>query len=246
MVKATGVTCVVLAGGLATRMRPITETIPKSLIPINGRPFVKIQLEWLSKQLVTDVIFSIGYKGTMIQDVVGDGTEFGLRVVYVDEGELLRGTGGALKFCFKQGVLPEKFFVLYGDSFLPISFPEVWTSFDRQEKPALMTVFENSGKWDKSNVCFEDEKIVLYDKHQKVKTHLRMNHIDYGLSILSRPIVEDWLPEPVLGEKTDLAEVFHTLSQRGLLAGYEVKERFYEIGSLKGLSDFEKWDRENR
>ncbi|HSR06922.1 MAG TPA: sugar phosphate nucleotidyltransferase, partial [Bryobacteraceae bacterium] len=105
--------CLVLAGGLGTRMRPSTETIPKSMLTAAGKPFVAYQLEWLASEGVTDVIYSIGYRGGAIRDYVGDGSRWGIRALFVDEGERLLGTAGALRLAFDHGVLDPTFAVLY-------------------------------------------------------------------------------------------------------------------------------------
>ena len=149
------VQCVILAGGLATRMRPLTDVMPKALLSVAGRPFVDHQLEHLARHGVTDVVLSIGHRGDMLRDHVGDGARFGLRVAYVDEGADLRGTAGALRLALSRGALAEAFLVTYGDAFLPIDFGAVFEAFRRAGQPALMTVFRNEGRWDTSNVVFE-------------------------------------------------------------------------------------------
>jgi NDP-sugar pyrophosphorylase family protein len=242
--------CVILAGGLATRMRPLTETIPKALIPVGGVPFIDHQLTWLAAHGVTGVVLSIGYRGDMLRDHVGDGGRFGLEVRVVDEGTSLRGTAGALRLALDRGVLDEAFLVTYGDSFLPIDFADVWRHFraGAAAAPALMTVFRNSGRWDTSNVIYRAGRVELYDKHHATRPAADFDYIDYGLSAMKRSVIEQLVPAPrpptTPGEpadRPDLAELFHALSRRGELAGYEVSERFFEIGSPAGLEDFERW-----
>ena len=237
------VQCVILAGGLATRMRPLTDVRPKALLPVAGRPFIDHQLEWLARHGVTHVVLSIGYKGGMLRDHVGDGAHFGLAVAYVDEGENLRGTAGALRLALARGVLEEAFLVTYGDSFLPIDFGAVFRAFRAAGQPALMTVFRNEGRWDTSNVIYEISsgdagRVVLYDKRRQTRPAADFAYIDYGLLALERRIVEDEVPAE---GKADLAEVFHALSLRSRLAGFEVHERFHEIGSPEGLEEIETW-----
>jgi NDP-sugar pyrophosphorylase family protein len=227
--------CVILAGGLATRMRPLTEKIPKALIPIQAdKPFAEYQLKWLAGHGVTDVVFSIGYKGEMIRDAIGDGSRFGLKIVYVDEGSELKGTAGALRKAYDQGVLDNNFLVTYGDSFLPVDFGAIFETFKKTGLPALMAVFRNEEKFDTSNVCYEVGRVTLYDKWIKEKP-TAMKYIDYGLSAFSQDLI---VREVKAGEKADLADLFHRLSAQGKLAGYEVTQRFYEIGSPAGLADF--------
>ncbi|HXI59767.1 MAG TPA: sugar phosphate nucleotidyltransferase [Polyangia bacterium] len=230
--------CVILAGGLATRMRPLTETIPKALITVGNVPFIDHQLDWLSSHGVTDVVLSIGYRGRMLADHVGDGGRWGLRVLVVDEGEQLQGTAGALRFADQQGVLEPAFLVTYGDSFLPVDFAAVWARFQACGQRALMTVFRNDGQWDKSNAIFQDEMVVLYDKAHATRPAQAFSYIDYGLLALDREVVRAKVPS---AGKADLAELLHGLSVAGQLAGLEVHERFYEIGSPAGLEDFSRW-----
>jgi NDP-sugar pyrophosphorylase family protein len=232
------VQCLILAGGLATRMRPLTETIPKALIPIAGRPFIDHQLDWLAAHGVTDVVLSVGYLGEALGAHVGDGAAFGLRVRTIDEGPNLRGTAGAVRLAFDEGALEERFLVTYGDSFLPIDFAAVFDAFTASGAPALMTVFRNQGRWDTSNVIFDGRMVNLYDKQRRTRPAAEFAFIDYGLSALERRVVAAEVPA---GAKADLADLFHALSRRGELAGYESPERFYEIGSPAGLEDFAQW-----
>lgn len=220
----------ILAGGLATRLRPITKTIPKALVEVAGEPFICRQLEYLHAQGIRRVVLCIGYLGEMIEAVVGDGSRFGLEVLYSMDGPVLLGTGGALKQALP--LLGEQFFVLYGDSFLPIDFGAVELAFLESKKAALMTVLENGDRWDKSNVLFRDGELVEYNKHAP---RPEMEFIDYGLGVLSNRVLEVY----PAGQAFDLAEVYHALSLRGQLAGYEMKERFYEIGSHDGLKEAE-------
>jgi NDP-sugar pyrophosphorylase family protein len=229
--------CVILAGGLGTRMRPRTETVPKSLLEVCGRPFVDHQLAWLAAHGVDDVVLSIGHLGEQIEQHVGDGARFGLGVRYVNEGPSLRGTAGALRLAADRGVLADEFLLTYGDSYLPIDFAAVADAFRRSGRPALMTVFHNEGRWDTSNVVFEPAsgRIVLYDKSRTRRPASEYRYIDYGLSALRRVVLDQVPPET----KYDLADVFRPLSERDELAGYLVTERFYEIGSPEGLADLE-------
>ncbi len=230
--------CVILAGGLGTRMRPLTETVPKSLLPVLGRAFIEHQLEWLSSHGARDIVLSIGHLGEKLEAHVGDGARLGVRVRYVSEGSALRGTAGALRLAYDQGVLDEEFLLTYGDSYLPVDCVAIVEAFRRSGKPALMTVFENDGRWDTSNVVFDPDAglITLYDKQRTLRPASDYRYIDYGISALRRSVIEHEVPS---GVRHDLADVFRPLSQRGDLAGMEVKQRFYEIGSPAGLADLE-------
>jgi N-acetyl-alpha-D-muramate 1-phosphate uridylyltransferase len=218
----------ILAGGLATRLKPITETIPKALVDVAGRPFILRQLAYLRDQGVGRVVLCVGYLGEQIRDVVGDGAACGLAVSYSQDWPNLLGTGGALKKALP--LLDSQFLVLYGDSYLPIDFNAVEQDFIASGKPALMTVQRNADQWDKSNVLFSNHAIVEYNKRAPTAA---MKHIDYGLGAISAQVLAD----EDTAEAFDLADVYHRLSVAGQLAGYEVQERFYEIGSHKGLAE---------
>jgi NDP-sugar pyrophosphorylase family protein len=228
----------IVAGGLATRLHPITKTIPKSLVDVAGKPFIIRQLTYLRRQGITRVVLCLGYLGEQVEAVVGDGSAFGLGVGYSWDGPRLLGTGGALKQALP--LLGEQFFVFYGDSYLPIDFQAVERDFLASHKPALMTVLKNHSKWDKSNVLYCDGCITEYNK---LTPGPKMAHIDYGLGVLSSSVLES-VPA---NEPFDLAEIYYKLSRQGLLAAHEVFVRFYEIGSQKGLNDtIEYFKREGR
>jgi D-sedoheptulose 7-phosphate isomerase len=224
---------VILAGGLATRMRPATEKIPKALLELAGRPFIAWQLELLREKGVTQAVVCAGYLGNMIQDYAGDGSKFGVAVSYSFDGDKLLGTGGAVKKAMP--LLPSgPFFIMYGDSYLDTDFRAVYDFFLRSGKKSLMTVFHNCNSFDKSNIIFRDGIIVKYDKKD---VSAEMEHVDYGLGLV-RPDVFDGRPD---NEPFDLASLYGDLVRRGETAGFEIKERFYETGSFKGLEETEKY-----
>jgi len=219
----------ILAGGLATRLRPITEKIPKSLVPVAGKPFLAHQLELLRSRGICRAVLCIGYLGEMIQRDFGN-EAFGVKLDYSFDGSKLLGTGGAIKRALP--LLGEEFFVLYGDSYLPIDYAKVAEFFHRSGKSGLMTVYRNEGKYDTSNVVFAGGEIKVYDKKTKLP---EMRHIDYGLSLFKSSVFDAYAADQVF----DLAEVIGRLVREKQLAGFEVKERFYEIGSPVGLAELE-------
>jgi NDP-sugar pyrophosphorylase family protein len=224
--------CVILAGGVATRLGTQAGDLPKTLVPLAGRPFADHQLTWLAEQGVGQVVYCIGYRGDQIRAYVGDGGRWGLEVTYVDEGSDLRGTGGALRLAHDAEVLAESYAVLYGDSYLRVDLPRVHEAFRASGRPALMTVLRNQGTWGRSNADFDGEFVTRYSK-----TEADFEWIDYGVSILTRDIAGE-IPRD---EPADLADLFARLSGEGRLAGYEVDERFYEIGSPEGLAELERF-----
>jgi NDP-sugar pyrophosphorylase family protein len=220
----------ILAGGLATRLRPVTEKIPKSLLPVAGKPFLAHQIELLQSRGIHRAVLCLGHLGEMIQREFGDGSEFGVQLDYSFDGPKLLGTGGAIKRALP--LLGDEFFVLYGDSYLPVDYRPIAEFFRRSGKLGCMTVYRNEGRYDTSNVVFRDGEIAVYDKKNRSP---EMRHIDYGLSLFKAAAFEPYSA----GRPFDMAEVMGKLVREKQLAGYEVRERFYEIGSPAGLAELE-------
>jgi NDP-sugar pyrophosphorylase family protein len=215
----------ILAGGLATRLRPLTDTIPKSLVPVQGEPFLAHQLRLLRDKGVKRVVLCVGHLGYMIQAFAGDGRAFGLTADYSWDGPAALGTAGAIRNALAR--LGDAFFVLYGDSYLACDYHAVEQAFFASGKPALMTVFRNQGQWDRSNLEFHEGRIVAYDKRRPTP---RMQHIDYGLGVFRRSVFASLPSGP-----RDLAAVYQDLAARGELAALEMADRFYEAGSFEGI-----------
>lgn len=215
-----------LAGGLATRLGSLTARLPKSLVFVAGEPFIAHQLRLLARQEVCDIVICCGHFGEQIESFVGDGSRFGCRVRYSYDGPEPLGTGGAI---FKAlPLLGSRFWIMYGDSYLTTPFAPVLSTFEMSDLPALMTVFANDNRWDVSNVQLDAGRIIRYDKRT---VHHDMHHIDYGLSLCGDELFREWSGNPIF----DLSALQSQLAQRGLLAGYEVGECFFEIGSFSGL-----------
>lgn len=221
----------ILAGGLATRLRPLTEKVPKLLLEVAGEPFFNHQLRLLRKSGLTRIVLCVGYLGETIVERYGDGSAWGVQLDYSFDGEKLLGTGGALIRALPK--LGDSFYVLYGDSYLPIDYLAVGRTFRASGKLGLMTVYENCEAYDASNVWFESDTIKLYSKKEKVP---QMRHIDYGLGVFRAAAFAGYPGDAVV----DLSTVQTDLVQRGELAGYEMRERFYEIGSTAGLRELDK------
>jgi N-acetyl-alpha-D-muramate 1-phosphate uridylyltransferase len=222
----------ILAGGLATRLHPITEKVPKSLLPIAGRPFICWQLGLLAQQGIDEVVMCVGHLGSKIQAAVGDGSDFGVTVRYSSDGDTLLGTGGALRRALPM--LGAAFFVLYGDSYLRCSFAAVRAAYEASAALGLMTVLCNQDRWEKSNVLYREGRVAEYDKRSP---RPGMRHIDYGLSILSAQALEETPAHAAF----DLADLYCELASRGELAAMTVNERYYEVGSVAGIEATESY-----
>ena len=217
----------ILAGGRATRLGPLARDVPKALIDIDGQPFAVRQLQLLSAHGLTDIVFLVGHLGDMIRDTVGDGSRWGVRVRYVFDGPRLLGTGGGVRQALPK--LGDAFFVMYGDSYLECDYAAVERAFAQSGKAGLMTVYRNDNQFDRSNVRLDDGRIAEYDKRNPTAD---MHHIDYGLGIFRASAFAD----REVGDAFDLADVYRDLLVKGDLAGFEVPDRFYEIGSAEGLA----------
>ncbi|HTZ60826.1 MAG TPA: nucleotidyltransferase family protein [Acidobacteriaceae bacterium] len=236
MARKISIPVAILAGGLATRLRPVTETVPKVLLEVAGKPFLEHQLAQLREQGVEEVVLCVGYLGEMIRERYGDGRCQGVRISYSFDGPKLLGTGGAIRNALP--LLGEAFFVMYGDSYLRIDFGEVESAFRHSAKPGLMTIYHNRGLWDVSNVCYGNGTIERYDKALRDP---KMQHIDYGLSVFKSEVFAEYPADTVL----DLAQVMRALVDRGQMAGFEAKERFYEIGSPEGWRELDQFLQSN-
>ena len=209
-------------------MRPLTNPLPKALLEVAGEPFLAHQLRLFARQGIANVKLLVGYRWEQIRAFAGDGSRFGVRVDYIVDGPKLFGTGGAVRRALDR--LGPEFLVTYGDAWLDTPYGAVIEAFHASGLPAMMCVFRNENRWDMSNVVFENGVIRLYSKTRRLS---EMRHIDWGLGMLkaavlaTRPIDEPW----------DLSELYEELSVAGRLAGYEVAQRFYEIGSLAGLTE---------
>ncbi len=222
----------ILAGGLATRLRPLTETIPKAMLDVNGSPFIAHQLKLLAAAGMGQVVICAGHLGEMIRDYVGDGAQFGLQASYCFDGPKLLGTAGALRKALP--LLGPRFHVVYGDSYLPCDYRAIQNAFIQSGRSGLMTVYCNDGQYDTSNVEYADGAIIAYDKKNRTPA---MRHIDYGLGLLRAEAFEQ-VPD---GAHFDLADLYAGLLAAGQLAAYEVPERFYEVGSMAGLEEFRRF-----
>jgi len=218
----------ILAGGLATRLRPLTVSIPKSMIQVAGEPFIAHQLRMLVRNGIREVVILCGFLGEQIVEFVGDGRAFGCNVRYCFDGETRLGTGGAIRNALP--LLGDTFLTIYGDSYCATDYQAIYDAFLASGKLGLMTVFRNENLWDKSNVEFSDGQILRYDKEIQSP---EMHYIDYGINAFSADAFA------AIGKESafDLATLQMELLRQQSLAGFQVFERFYEVGSHQGLAE---------
>lgn len=224
---------VILAGGLGTRIRSVSGGLPKSLVPVGGRPFLEHQFDLLARGGFREALLCIGHLGERIRRHVGDGSRFGLRVAYSKDppGRPL-GTGGALVRALPR--LRDEFLVLYGDSYLQADTAAFAAAFRSSGAPAMMAVYRNRNRWDRSNVRIRRGRVVSYDKQAPAGS---AEWIDYGLLALRREVLLAHRRDPA---PLDLAPVLAGLAARGELAAWIARRRFYEIGRPEGLEALER------
>ena len=221
---------VILAGGLGTRLRPLTETVPKALIPVRGRPFVDYQLDLLKMSGIDDFVFCVGHLGEKIQKHLGDGSALHCNIRYSYDGPHLLGPAGALKRAEK--LLQNRFFVTYGDAYLRAPYDEIMEALGSSEKLAVMSVYRNKNKFGKSDVVVKGGAVVLYDKKNRVEG---MDWINYGVTALRKEALALIPAEEFYDEEA----FYGSLIKRKELLAFEVKERFYEVGTPASLFEFE-------
>jgi N-acetyl-alpha-D-muramate 1-phosphate uridylyltransferase len=224
----------ILAGGLGTRLGQVVADTPKPLLEVAGEPFLRHQLRLLSAHGASRVVICVGYRGELIEAVLGDGSDLGLEVRYVYDGPTLRGTAGAVRGALDM--LGDAFLVLYGDTYLRLDYAAAQRAFEASGCPALMTVLRNEGRWDTSNVVLRGERVAIYDKARPTPD---MAWIDYGLGAMHASALE-----AADADEPDLACVYHELAARGELAAYVATERFYEIGTPAALAETDAFLRE--
>ena len=220
---------VILAGGLGTRLRPLTSEVPKALIPIGGKPFLHHQIDLLKRRGIRDIVLCVGHLGDRVKDYFGDGRWLGVRIKYSEEESQLLGTAGAIKNA--EPLLSDEFFLMYGDSYLMIDYREVMRYFRRFDRLGLMVVWRNVDRFERSNVMVEGNLVTAYNKDQKSPD---MVYINYGLSVLRKEALA-FIPA---GRPFSQEDFYQILIDQGELLTFEVEQRFYEIGSPKGLEEF--------
>jgi MurNAc alpha-1-phosphate uridylyltransferase len=219
----------ILAGGMATRLFPLTQELPKSMLEISGKPFIHWQLNLLSNSGVKEVVLCLGTMAPIIQDYVGDGSNYGLKIQYSFDGDTALGTAGAIKRALP--LLGDHFGIIYGDSYLTLDYKAVMDFYANAHVSAVMTVYRNENKHDKSNVEYRNHQIIEYSKFLQ---RAEMNYIDYGFSIFNKDVFSK-VPSQTF---VDMYEIIETLVKYRDISGYEVSQRFYEIGSFLGIKDF--------
>jgi len=226
---------VILAGGLGTRLKPLTEKTAKVMVPVNGKPFLRHLLELLKRQGISDIILCIGYLGEQIRDVFGDGESLGVTIRYGEEKERLLGTGGALKQA--QSLLDDYCLLINGDTYLPIDYNEVERAFLQRGRKALMVVYDNREDTGvTNNVALNNDLLVVrYDKEGR---NTDLKYVESGALVLRR----EALDLIQAGRAVSLEKgLYPALLQQGQIAAYVTGQRFFDIGTPEQKRVFEQF-----
>jgi N-acetyl-alpha-D-muramate 1-phosphate uridylyltransferase len=224
--------CIILAGGLGTRLGSRTVDKPKAMVAVAGEPFLRHQLRQLQNGGVNDVVICIGYRGLLIEDEIARHCPLGMSVRCISDGDRLRGTAGAIRRVVERGYTDERFMVLHGDSYILANLADVWRSFDSTNYLGLMTVWRGDVLED-CNAGVRDGKVMVFRRGESHSNHPSMNHVDCGLGVVEADTLLDLVPP---GVPYDLADMYESLAAQGRLQAYELDERFHEIGSATGLA----------
>ena len=216
---------VILCGGLATRLDDLAKNIPKSMIELEGKPFLEYQIENLKKHSIKDIVLCVGHLSEKIESYFGDGTQFGVNIKYSHDGDKPLGPIGAVKNA--EDLLDDVFFIMYGDSYLSVDFQRAYSFFTQNNKLGLMVVYKNHDKYYKSNLTVENNMVVGYGENDTI-------YIDYGASILRKESLNT-VPRNTM---YSTGEFFSDLIKKHELLAFEAEKRFYHIGNLEALEEF--------
>jgi len=219
----------IICGGLATRLKKVSKTVPKSMIEINGKPFLQYQIEMLKKQKIKDIVLCVGHLSEKIESYFGNGSKFGVNIKYSYDKDKLLGPIGAVKNA--ESLLEDEFFIMYGDSYIFVDFKKVYEFYKKQQKLACMVVYKNENKYDKSNLAVEKNMVVAHKDDSKGHD---IDYIDYGTSILNKKSL-DFIPK---NEFFSTEKFFKILILKNELLAYVVKKRFYHIGTPEALEEY--------
>ena len=221
----------VLCGGFGTRLYPVTKYLPKSLYPINGKPFIDYQLERLKSGGFNHIVLLVSNFGNEIREYVGDGERYGLNIEYSFDDA--KGTFPAIKKAFK--FLDYNSFLTYGDSYLNADFEDIQKSYEKQNKPFLLTIYKNNDEeLHQNNIFYTNNEITLYSPYGY---NGNKEYVDYGISIFNKNYLDKF--DEIC--YTNTSDLYNYIITKNNLASYTVKEKFYEIGSLRGIQDFTKY-----
>ncbi len=226
---------VILAGGLGTRLRPLTDDRPKSMVEVLGKPFLQRQIELLSAQGLTRFLLLVGHQADQIVSYFGDGASLGVEIAYSFDGSTPLGTGGALVKAAAR--LESWFLVLDGDSFLPIDFHAPIARFQQLRPLALMTVYRNANRYVPSNVAIRRGRVVTYDRTQGDYVYIHA-----GLTIFQRKVLEMFPADRFML----MDEIYQRLVAGHDLGCFVLRRRFYEMGSFDGMADLERYLRNHQ
>ena len=220
---------VILAGGKGTRLRPLTTSLPKSMIPIAGKPFLDYEIKLLKRAGIVDFVICVGYKGELIRSHFGDGRSLGVKIRYSDDGDMLLGTAGSLKNA--EALLADGFFITFGDAYPILDYDAAWKLFRSTGKLAMMVVLKNANVYGRSNTVVQNGQVTFYSKKESAPA---MEYIEFGVTFMNKQALQMLTGDYPI----DLEMLYRKIIGNNQMAALELKQRIYDIGSPEGLRDF--------
>jgi NDP-sugar pyrophosphorylase family protein len=221
----------ILAGGLGTRLRPVTKATPKAMVLVDGRPFLEYEVALLKSEGIRDFVMCVGYLGDAIVGHFGDGSSFGVSIAYSRDGPRLLGPAGALRRA--EPLLGDAFFVTYGDAYLRAPYSAMMGELLKSGRLGLMAVYKNENRHGTSDIAIRGGKVVRYDK----KGGEGLTWVNYGVTALRKSALAAIPEASVVGEE----EFYGSLIAKGELLARPVARRFYEVGTPASLEDFKRF-----
>lgn len=227
MAETTITQAVILAGGKGERLRPITDTIPKPMVPINGRPFLEYLLELLKVNGIKEVVLLLGYMPEKITGHFGDGSEFGVRIKY-SIGTVEDETGTRIRNA--RDLLKEQFLLMYADNYWPMQLSKMVDFYKFRGVLASTTVYNNRdglGEYGLGNNIYihDSGHVFLYDKTRKDP---KLNGVDIGFFILDKKVL-DFMPNRDFSFEK---EILPQLAKKRELIGYRTDHPYYPLTSV--------------
>jgi NDP-sugar pyrophosphorylase family protein len=232
----------VIAGGLATRMRPIAEDVPKCMVDIKGKPLIHHQLEVFKRQGFDEIIFCVAHLADEVKGYFKDGSSLGLSISYVQDGDTLMGTAGSVKLA--EGLIgaDEDFIVYYGDTLTTMDLNRFMDY--HKKKGAIATIALHPLKRDyksSSLICLgEDSKVSIFNEKPTTEEFQKYRgekcYVNSGIYALDRRVLGQ-IPK---GERYDFGKhLFPRFIERGMdVRGYVSGEFFREIGRMEKYQAF--------
>ncbi|HLD79099.1 MAG TPA: HAD-IIB family hydrolase [Candidatus Nanoarchaeia archaeon] len=218
-------TAIIVAGGLGTRLRPLTDHAPKPLLPVRGKPIIEHVIKNLKKHGINNIVISIGYKAKQVQDYFGGGHSLGVSISYVIENEPL-GTGGAVRLASRD--LDKPFFLVWGDNLMDVNFSRMEEQFLESNASIIMALTPREDVENFGVAKLEQNKIIAFVEKPK-REEAPSKLINAGAFILD-PVCLELLPD---GRSSLEKDCFEKLAPEERIVGYIHEGQWFPTDTLE-------------